>query len=83
MSFVGGLTSFAKKVERNEQAVFVRSVSDLRDSIKFGSALTGAPPIPVAQRKFDHDRHVNAARVSGKTVDHTGVPSSSSFWTKS
>lgn len=36
-------------------------------------ALTGialaAPPIPVAQRKFDHDRHINAARASGKSAD--------------
>lgn len=28
-----------------------------------------APPIPVAQRKFDHDRHINAARASGKSAD--------------
>lgn len=28
-----------------------------------------APPIPVAQRKFDHDRHINAARASGKSAE--------------
>ena len=28
-----------------------------------------APPIPVAQRKFDHDRHANAANASGKSAD--------------
>lgn len=28
-----------------------------------------APPIPVAQRKFDHDRHTNAANASGKSAD--------------
>lgn len=33
-----------------------------------GTALA-APPIPVAQRKFDHDRHANAARISGKSAD--------------
>jgi hypothetical protein len=28
-----------------------------------------APPIPVTQRKFDHDRHINAAKASGKSAD--------------
>ena len=37
--------------------------------VALAGVAVAAPPIPVAQRKFDHDRHVNAARVSGKTVD--------------
>ncbi|MBA3394251.1 MAG: hypothetical protein H0T89_16505 [Deltaproteobacteria bacterium] len=46
-------------------------------SISFGALVTlvvgvlsavalAAPPIPVTARKFDHDRHVSAARASGK-----------------
>lgn len=38
-------------------------------SLVIAGVAVAAPPIPVAQRKFDHDRHANAARVSGKTVD--------------
>jgi hypothetical protein len=53
MTFVGGLEQFAAKAVRNEQAVFVTSVAQMRDSIKFGSALTGAPPMPVAASKYD------------------------------
>ena len=34
-----------------------------------GGLAVAAPPIPVAQRKFDHDRHVNAARQAGKSAD--------------
>ena len=52
MTFTDGLQMFAKKAVRNEQAVFVTSVSNLRDSIKFGSALTGAPAMPVAVPKY-------------------------------
>jgi hypothetical protein len=52
MSFVGGLEQFAAKVERNEQAVFVTSVAQMRDSIKYGSAMTGAPAMPVAVPKY-------------------------------
>jgi hypothetical protein len=35
------------KTERLEQAVFVNSVSALKDSIVFGSPVSGAPPMPV------------------------------------
>jgi len=34
-----------------------------------GGIAVAAPPIPVAQRKFDHDRHINAARASGKSAE--------------
>ncbi|MBA3502953.1 MAG: hypothetical protein M4D80_15000 [Myxococcota bacterium] len=37
--------------------------------VAFGGIALAAPPIPVAQRKFDHDRHINAARASGKSAD--------------
>lgn len=50
--FAGGLTAFAKKAERNERSVFEASNAELRDSIKFGSARTGAPPMPVAVPKY-------------------------------
>ncbi len=38
-------------------------------SLGLSALAIAAPPIPVAQRKFDHDRHINAARASGKSAD--------------
>lgn len=52
MTFAAGLEQFAKKVERRSEAVFVASVVELRDSIKFGSARTGAPAMPVAIARY-------------------------------
>jgi hypothetical protein len=52
MTFTDGLQQFAKKVEKMPGAVFVASVVELRDSIKFGSARTGAPAMPVAIPKY-------------------------------
>ena len=53
MSFVGGLEQFAKKAIKNEQAVFVTSVTQMRESIRFGSAVTGAPAMPVAPSRYE------------------------------
>jgi hypothetical protein len=50
--FADGLQLFAKKVERNAEAVFVSSVLEMQQSIKFGSAFTGAPAMPVAIAKY-------------------------------
>lgn len=52
MSFADQLQRFAKKAEKNEQATFVGTVVELRDSIKNGSELTGAPAMPVAPGQF-------------------------------
>jgi len=52
MTFADGLQQFAKKAGKVPTAVFVASVVELRDSIKFGSARTGAPAMPVAIPKY-------------------------------
>jgi hypothetical protein len=55
-AFTGGLQQFAKKVPRMADAVFVSSVLEMQQSIKFGSARTGAPPMPVAAKYYVHKR---------------------------
>lgn len=52
MSFARDLQRFAEKTPKKSTAVFVGSVVELRDSIKFGAALTGAPAMPVAPGQF-------------------------------
>jgi phage gpG-like protein len=52
MTFTSDLAQFAATVEQRSQAVFVATVVEMRDSIKYGSALTGAPSMPVAPGKF-------------------------------
>jgi hypothetical protein len=50
--FADGLQQFARKAGQLPTAVFVASNIELEKSIKFGSALTGAPPMPVAIAKY-------------------------------
>jgi hypothetical protein len=52
MTFASSLEQFASKTTERKQAVFVGTVVELRESIKFGSALTGAPAMPVAPGQF-------------------------------
>jgi hypothetical protein len=52
MSFGADLTRFAEKTARREQAVFTTVAVELRESVKFGSPLTGAPSMPVAPSNF-------------------------------
>lgn len=52
MTFASQLARFAQKVETRSTAVFVGTVVELRDSIKFGSSMTGAPAMPVAPGEF-------------------------------
>lgn len=50
--FAAALAGFKTTVETRNTAVFDASVVALRDSVKFGSAETGAPSIPVAPSEF-------------------------------
>lgn len=52
MTFAAQLGHFGTKAVRTERAAFVASVVALRDSVKFGSAETGAPAMPVAPSEF-------------------------------
>lgn len=52
MSFADEVRRFAEKAERNERAVFTAAAVEIRESIKFGSAVTGAPAMPVAPTVF-------------------------------
>jgi hypothetical protein len=52
MSFSSDLKAFADKAERLTNGAFVSTAVELQKSIKFGSALTGAPPMPVANQKY-------------------------------
>lgn len=52
MTFTDQLTQFAAKAEKLANGVFVSSAVEMQKSIKFGSALTGAPPMPVAIPKY-------------------------------
>jgi hypothetical protein len=50
--FADGLQQFAKKAGKLPTAVFVTTVTEMRESIRFGSAVTGAPAMPVAVPKY-------------------------------
>lgn len=50
--FAASIQQFALKVEQRTNAVFVSTAVELQKSIKYGSALTGAPPMPVAIAKY-------------------------------
>lgn len=50
--FADQIHQFAAKAGKLPTAVFVASVVELRDSIKFGSPRTGAPAMPVAIAKY-------------------------------
>jgi hypothetical protein len=52
MSFADQLKQFATATVKQREAVFVGTVVELRESIKVGSALTGAPAMPVAPGQF-------------------------------
>lgn len=52
MGFASEVQAFAHKAIEREGAVFTTSVVEMRESIKFGSAVTGAPAMPVAPNVF-------------------------------
>lgn len=52
MTFSNALQQFAKKVPVKQRAVFTSTAAQMWSSIKDGSALTGAPSMPVAPRNF-------------------------------
>jgi hypothetical protein len=52
MNITDAVAQFTTQIEHDRQAVFVATVAGLQDSIKFGSAVTGAPALPVAPRMF-------------------------------
>jgi hypothetical protein len=52
MSFTGGLQQFARSVPTRADAVFVGTAVAMRDGIKFGSAVSRAPSMPVAPGRF-------------------------------
>lgn len=52
MSFTNGLQQFAKKVPVNQRAVFTSTAAQMYGSVRNGSALTGAPQMPVAPGRF-------------------------------
>jgi hypothetical protein len=52
MTFASDLRQFAKKAEARSTAVFHASVAELRDSVVKGSAVTGAPALPIAPTAF-------------------------------
>lgn len=52
MTFTASIQTFALKAEQRCTAVHVNTAVELQKSIKFGSALTGAPPMPVAIAKY-------------------------------
>ena len=52
MSFADAVKGFAAKVPRLTDGAFVSTAIELQKSIKFGSALTGAPAMPVANPKY-------------------------------
>ena len=51
--FARAVAEFAKGAVLKEHSVFVNSAARLRGSIQYGSALTGAPPIPVAASRWE------------------------------
>lgn len=51
--FARAAAEFAKGAMLKEHAVFVNTATQVRSSIQYGSALTGAPPIPVAESRWD------------------------------
>jgi hypothetical protein len=53
MTFTASIQQFALKVEQRAKAVHINTAIELQRSIKFGSAITGAPPIPVAASNWD------------------------------
>lgn len=59
MSFERDLAAFAAKTEAKRRAVFVNTVSAVKDSIVNGSSVTGAPgqPVQTANLKdsWDHE----------------------------
>lgn len=50
--FTDGIKHFAQTAQKNRRQIFEASVAELRDSIKFGSAVTGAPAMPVSVPKY-------------------------------
>lgn len=50
--FARAVAEFAKGAMQKESAVFVSTVAQMRASIRDGSALTGAPQMPVAPSRF-------------------------------
>lgn len=52
MTFTGSIQQFAANVPKRERAVFTSVAAQLWSSVKLGSALTGAPPMPKAPRQF-------------------------------
>ena len=50
--FASALAGFKKTVETRNSAVFTAAAVEIRESIKYGSAVTGAPALPVAPGRF-------------------------------
>lgn len=51
-SFSSGLAQFKERTIQRLGATFVGTTVELRDSVKLGSAMTGAPAMPVAPGQF-------------------------------
>lgn len=80
MTFANGLHQFAAKVPVNQRAVFTSTVAQLYGSIRDGSALTGAPQMPVAPSKFPRAGSLRASvTVSFSDDDHAVIYTTSPY----
>lgn len=74
--FTDGIKHFAQTAEKNRRQIFEASVAELRDSIRFGSAVTGAPPMPVAAPNWK-----NAGSLRDSVVDSYSDPDHAVIYT--
>jgi hypothetical protein len=80
MTFANGLQQFAAKVPVKQRAVFTSTVAQMYGSIRDGSALTGAPQMPVAPRNFPRAGSLRASvTVSFADDDHAVIYTTSPY----
>lgn len=71
--FASALAGFKRTVETRHTAVFVGSVVVLRDSVKYGSAETGAPAMPVAPSEFPRAGALRDSVIAIYPTPHTAL----------
>jgi hypothetical protein len=71
--FAAALAGFKTTVETRSNAVFVGSVVALRDSVKYGSAETGAPAMPVAPNEFPRAGALRDSVIATYPDQHTAL----------
>lgn len=79
-NFTDGIRHFAQNARTNQRAIFEATNAELLGSIKFGSARTGAPALPVALPQYPKSGSLrDSVTLSYSDPDHAVISTTKWF----